>query len=142
MDPHISTADELPKTIEECKNNYVNQSGKTSTITRTIIFGLLATIWGISFKDGTFSPSALMWWSLIGYILYLCIDFLQYFCVSVLCYRAYIRIDRGKTTIEKHEAFISRLSLVSLYCYIVKCCCFIGFSAVFICGIIELYPGQ
>ncbi len=61
-------------------------SNKANSISRTVVFAIIATAWSISINDGTFVPNNLVKWALILSIVFVVLDIL-YKVISSLFYR-------------------------------------------------------
>lgn len=64
------------------------QSSKVSTICRSVIYAMFATIWAISYEDGCFNiPQGIMLYTLGTCIVFLFIDVLHYFIETCFHFR-------------------------------------------------------
>ena len=89
------TKENFEASIEEGQGFYNNQSSKVSQNIRTLVMGIIAIIWVVSYKDGAFElPNTLLVVSLFISFGYLIIDILHYFLDSCFYYNKLISLEK------------------------------------------------
>ena len=88
---------DLQKLLDECQNFHYAQSSKFSTLARTLVFGIIGTIWILSYSTNGFNPSNnCLLWSLIVSFLYLAVDECHYFWDSCFYRSGYLNFAKKK----------------------------------------------
>ena len=112
------------KLQEELQGYYYCQSSKFSSVSRSLIFGILATIWVFVYTDGELSiTNHHLLYALISGILYLIIDILHYFLDSVSYHKEQYQLDKYKSIQELdecHEPFMDYVNNRSYFFFITK----------------------
>lgn len=89
------TKENFEASIEEGQGFYNTQSSKVSQNIRTLVMGIIAIIWVVSYKDGAFElPNILLVVSLFISFGYLIIDILHYFLDSRFYYNKLISLEK------------------------------------------------
>jgi len=60
-------------------------SNKAKTMARTIVIAIIGTCWSMSYDNGTFTPSAEIKTSILYCVIYLFLDVLFYFIMTITC---------------------------------------------------------
>lgn len=102
--------------IEHIKGEYQSKTAKASTICRTIVFGMIGTIWLFFRKDNVFIFNPQSCFALLLFIIYLSIDVFQYFATSV-CY-GFAFFFQGK--LKDPDKFIDIVDLSSFIIFSLK----------------------
>lgn len=78
------------------------QSAQVSSICRKVIYALFATIWALSYKDGSFYiPHGIMFWTLVACVVFLFVDILHYFRETCFMHKIiHYAYNRGKQSDE------------------------------------------
>lgn len=103
------------ETEDHIIKEYQAKTSNTSTICRTIAFGLIGTIWAFYIKDGMLSikEASLM----IGlFAVYLFLDVLQYFITSMMYAYSFFYNDK----IGDIDKFIDKIDMTSLIVFAIK----------------------
>ena len=136
-----SFEDKREKLQEELQGYYYSQSSKFSSVSRSLILGILATIWVFIYTDGKLSiTNKVLLYALIAGILYLTIDILHYFLDSISYHREQYRLDEFKTTEdlnERHEPFMDGVNKRSYAFFITKFVVLCLTSILFITNVIQ-----
>jgi hypothetical protein len=129
------------KLQEELQGYYYSQSSKFSSVSRSLIFGILATIWVFIYTDGNLSiTNRVLLYALIVGILYLAIDILHYFLDSISYHKEQYRLDEYKTTEDldnRHEPFMDGVNKRSYAFFITKFIVLFLTAFLFITNIIQ-----
>lgn len=136
-----SFEDRREKLQEELQGYYYSQSSKFSSVSRNLIFGILATIWVFIYTDGVLSiTNQVLLYALIAGILYLSIDILHYFLDSISYHKEQYRLDEYKTIVElndQHEPFMDRVNKRSFAFFITKFVVLCLTAVLFITNVIQ-----
>ena len=136
-----SFEDRREKLQEELQGYYYSQSSKFSSVSRSLIFGILATIWVFIYTDGELSiTNQVLLYALITGILYLTIDILHYFLDSISYHKEQYRLDEYKTTEDlndRHEPFMDGVNKRSYKFFITKFIVLCLTAILFITNIIQ-----
>lgn len=130
------------KRLDECQTFHYSQSGKMSNLARTIIFGIIGTIWIISYSEKGFIPAnRCLYWALCLSFLYLLIDVSHYFVDSLLYRYEYFRLDKNKNdnnfVTNTHESYMNKVSKNSFIILLVKFLLLLTTSICFIVGAVN-----
>ncbi len=129
------------KLQEELQGYYYGQSSKFSSVSRSLIFGILATIWVFIYTDGELSiTNHVLLYALISGILYLVIDILHYFLDSLSYHKEQYRLDKYSNTEDidnLHEPFMDSVNKRSFGFFITKFIVLSITSVLFITNIIQ-----
>lgn len=119
-----SFEDKREKLQEELQGYYYSQSSKFSSVSRSLVFGILATIWVFIYTDGEISiTNQVLLYALIAGVLYLTIDILHYFIDSISYHKEQYRLDEYKTMEDlnyRHEPFMDGVNKRSYTFFITK----------------------
>lgn len=92
------TKENFEASIEEGQGFYNAQSSKVSQNIRTLVMGIIAIIWVVSYKNGAFElPNTLLVVSLFISFGYLIIDILHYFLDSRFYYNKLISLENNQS---------------------------------------------
>ena len=107
----------IQELLEECQEYHYAQSSKFSQLSRSLVFGILGTIWILSYSEQGFTPNN-NWqiWTLIVGFIYLAIDVCHYFCDSCFYRNEYFQFDKEKNIAEHNKRMNDRSRLS--YCAI------------------------
>lgn len=130
---------DLQKLLDECQNFHYAQSSKFSTLARTLVFGIIGTIWILSYSTNGFNPSNnCLLWSLIVSFLYLAVDLCHYFWDSCFYRSEYFKFEKEKD-ISEHDKRMRERSQLSNRAIWVKSIIFIFVCGLFIGGFVKQY---
>ena len=130
---------DLQKLLDECQNFHYAQSSKFSTLARTLVFGIIGTIWILSYSKDGFTPSNnCLFWSLIVSFLYLAVDLCHYFWDSCFYRSEYFQFDKEKD-ISKHDERMNKRAHSSFYAICGKFIILCFVCILFVVGFIKQY---
>lgn len=128
------------KLLDECQGYKYAQSSNFIKLSRTVVFGIIGTIWILSYSDGEFEiHNTCLITSLFFAFLHILIDLLHYFVDMIFYKKEYVRFsdDRGGTnTIEKHDKRMDEHATVSFSCVCINAFVFLLTAISFIKGFI------
>lgn len=108
---------DVQKLLDECQGFHYAQSSNFSKLSRTLIFGVIGTVWVLAYSPAGFSPSNIwLLWALIVAFLYLVVDVCHYFFDSCFYRDEYFQFDKEKN-ISEHNKRMNNRSRLS-YCAI------------------------
>ena len=112
-----NNSENIQELLEECQEYHYAQSSKFSQLSRSLVFGILGTIWILSYSEQGFTPNN-NWqiWTLIVGFIYLAIDVCHYFCDSCFYRNEYFQFDKEKNIAEHNKRMNDRSRLS--YCAI------------------------
>ena len=127
--------------IEEGNGFYNTQSTKVSQNTRTLVMGIITTIWVVSYNDGSFmlSNNWMIASLFIGFA-YLAIDILHYFIDTCFYYNKLLSLEKKYgdkkylTTYNQSLIKHSRLSYIWIW---IKFLSFVIIAFTFLIGILK-----
>ncbi len=91
--------EQIEKLLEECQGFKYTQSSNFSTLSRSIIFGIIGTLWVISYTEKEFTfPNNFALSAMCAAFVYLLVDLIHYFWDSCFYKREYVRFDKEKTS--------------------------------------------
>lgn len=105
----------MSKIVEHIKSEYIAKTTSTSTICRTIVFGLIGTVWVIYQQNGIFPFTGKPLTAIILLAVYLVADVSQYF-ITALLYGIGFYL-RKKSCID---TYIDVVDIVSFIIFILK----------------------
>ena len=129
--------DRCEELLSECQTYKYNQSSNFIQLSRTVVFGIIGTIWILSYSHGSFTiHNTILIVSLILAFIHILIDLLHYFCDMVFYKREYVRFaseqyndnaiknhdDRMDNNAKKSFLFVvvnSAVLLLTVICFIV-----------------------
>ena len=130
---------DVQKLLDECQSYHYAQSSKFSTLARTLVFGIIGTIWILSYSTNGFNPSNnCLLWSLIVSFLYLAVDLCHYFWDSCFYRSEYFKFEKEKD-ISEHDKRMRERSQLSNRAIWVKSIIFIFVCGLFIGGFVKQY---
>ena len=130
---------DLQKLLDECQNFHYAQSSKFSTLARTLVFGIIGTIWILSYSTNGFNPSNnCLLWSLIVSFLYLAVDVCHYFWDSCFYRSEYFNFEKEKEVL-KHDERMEERARKSFKSLIAKFAILIIICILFIVGFVQQY---
>lgn len=105
------------KLLDECQGYKYSQSSNFIKLSRTVVFGIIGTIWILSYSDGEFEiHNTCLITSLFCAFLHILMDLLHYFVDMIFYKKEYVRFadDRGcANAIEKHDKRMDNQAAVS-----------------------------
>lgn len=94
------TKDEL---INEVSDYQYKQSGQVSTLCRYVIYGIVGTVWVLSYVNGNLEkPNILLLLSIIFSFIYLLLDVIHYYMDTFFYYRESHKLMNDCITEENH----------------------------------------
>ena len=89
--------EQIDKLLEECQGFKYTQSSNFSTLSRSIIFGIIGTLWIISYGDGEFTfPNRCSLYAMCAAFVYLIVDLIHYYWDSCFYKKEYVQFDKEK----------------------------------------------
>ena len=143
---------EKNKTFDEKKNELLDQtqdymysqSSKFSSVSRTLVFGVIGTIWFLIYTDGRLSvPNICLFISLVLGLIFLLVDVIHYYLDSVSYQDELYQFDEYKTQYDldkKHEDNMNYINRRSHRFIVAKFWILIIVSASFLFGMMEKIP--
>ena len=130
---------EIQRLLDECQGFHYEQSSKFSQLSRTLVFGIIGTIWVLSYSEGCFTLNN-DWqiWTLIGSFIYLAIDVCHYFCDACFYRKEYFRFEKEKD-ISQHDIRMSARSKLSYRAIMIKWIILIVVCVLFVIGFVKQY---
>lgn len=130
--------DEVQKLLDECQGYQYSQSSKFSTLARSIVLGVIGTIWVISYTHNGF-VLATNWLlaSLISSFVYLAMDIIHYFSDTCFYRNEYFRFEKERKSndaITNHDNRMNDRSRKSFCAIVVKFSLLIIVCTLFIIG--------
>ena len=126
------------KLQEETQQFMYAQSSKFSSVSRSLIFGILGTIWVLTYKEGRMTiPNDFLLSSLMLCLLYLFSDVIHYYTDSRAYKKELYRLDKYKTLEDlenQHEPIMDQINKNSHSFIIFNFCVLIFSSAYLIVG--------
>lgn len=126
------------ESIEEGQGFYHTQSTKVSQNIRTLVMGIIAIIWVVSYNDGLFElPNIWLIISLFSCFLYLSIDIIHYYIDTCFYYKKLLSLDEyyGKEEyLEIYNQALIKYSKVSFLWIKIKFYLFAIIAIIFIIG--------
>lgn len=127
------------KRQKETQEYMYSQSSKFSSVSRSLIFGIIGTIWVITYSDGHMRiPNWALLFSLLAGLLFLFSDVIHYYSDSVSYEDEQNRFDNYKTPEDldnKHEPEMDRINKRSHIFINIKFVILIICSILFIVGL-------
>ncbi len=130
---------DIQRLLDECQGFHYAQSSNFSKLSRTIIFGIIGTIWILSYSTEGFNPSNN--WLLLALIvafLYIAIDVGHYFSDSCF-YRGEYSLFEEEKNISGHDKRMNKRAQKSFYAICIKCGILSVVCLLFIIGFINQY---
>lgn len=128
----------------ELQGYMYNQSSKLSSVSRNLTFGMLGTIWVITYSDGKMTiPNPYLFYALFISLLYMVVDVIHYFLDSISYHHQQYKLDNYTTDVEIdriHEKKMDKINKRSHYFLIGKTIVLFVAAIFFIRGIIEMIP--
>ncbi len=129
------------KLQEETQKYMYDQSSKFSTVSRYLIFGIIGTIWVITYKEGKLTiPNDFLFSSMLLCLLYLFSDVIHYYTDSRCYEKELYRLDKYNSQEDLdniHEPIMDQINKYShafiIYKFIVLLCS----STYFIIGLFK-----
>ena len=124
---------------KECQEYHYSQSSKVSTLARTIVYGIIGTLWILIYSDNIYREPCL--WIKIALGLsfsYLLMDLAHYFWDSCNYRKEYFRLEQERNRdgiLHRHEEYMDGVSKRSFLLLKVKFISVFIISIVFLIGI-------
>ena len=134
-----SSQNDVQKLLDECQDFHYKQSSNFSKLSRTLIFGVIGTIWVVAYSKEGFSPSNdWLLWALIVAFLYLVVDICHYFFDACFYRNEYFEFEKEKN-ISRHDELMSGRARLSYYAICGKFIILCVVCLLFIVGFIKQY---
>lgn len=134
-----ASQNDIQRLLDECQGFHYAQSGNFSKLSRSLVFGIIGTIWVISYSKQGFSPSNnCLLWSLIVSFLYLAVDVCHYFGDSCFYRSEYFNFEKEKEVL-KHDERMKERARKSFKSLIAKFAILIIICILFIVGFVQQY---
>lgn len=89
----------------ELQEYMYSQSSKFSSVSRNLIFGILGTIWIMTYSEGRMSiPNPYLFYALLFSLLFLSVDVFHYFLDSISYHSQQYKLEKFKSQKEIEEA--------------------------------------
>lgn len=130
----------MEEKLKECQEYHYNQSSKVSSLARTIVYGIIGTLWILIYSDNIYREPCL--WIKIALGLsfaYLLLDLAHYFWDSCNYRNEYFRLEQERNRdgiLHRHEEYMDRVSKRSFHILKAKFISVLIISAVFLIGIL------
>jgi len=128
----------------ELQGYMYSQSSKLSSVSRNLIFGILGTIWVITYSEGKMTiANPYFFYALLSSLLFMIVDVFHYFLDSISYHRQQYKLDSYKSNEEIDNIYEKRMDKInnrSHYFLIGKTCVLILAALFFITGISEFMP--
>lgn len=128
----------------ELQGYMYSQSSKLSSVSRNLIFGILGTIWVMTYSKGNLTiPNPYLFYALLTSMLFMVVDVVHYFWDSISYHRQQYKLDKYKTNEEIeniHEKQMDKINIRSHNFLLGKTFVLFLAAFLFIRGIIELIP--
>lgn len=102
------------KLLEETQEYMYSQSSKFSSVSRTLILGIIGTIWVITYSEGKmFFPNFCLALSLVCGLLFLLTDVFHYFLDSISYHKEEYKLEEYKTQKDldsEHETKMNHIN--------------------------------
>lgn len=135
---NVSQSD-VQKLLDECQEFLYAQSSSFSKLSRTLVFGVIGTIWVLSYSPEGFSLSNdCLLWALIVAFLYIVVDVCHYFSDSCFYRDEYFQFEKEKD-ISEHDKRMSKRAHLSFKAIRVKFIILCIVCLLFIIGFIKQY---
>ena len=91
--------DKRKETLQnELQGFMYSQSSKLSSVSRNLVFGILGTIWIMTYAEGKLTiPTPQLFYALLFSLLFMAVDVLHYFLDSISYHRQQYNLDTYKT---------------------------------------------
>lgn len=134
-----NNSENIQELLEECQEYHYAQSSKFSQLSRSLVFGILGTIWILSYSEQGFTPNN-NWqiWTLIAGFIYLAIDVCHYFCDSCFYRNEYFHFKKERN-ISTHDDKMNKRSKISYHAICWKFIILISVCILFLIGFIKQY---
>ena len=97
-------AEKKQNLLDETQKYMYQQSSKFSSVSRSLILGIIGTIWVLTYTEGKLRvPNNWLLYGLIGGLLFLLVDVIHYFWDSMSYQRELYRLDKYKSQDELNE---------------------------------------
>lgn len=137
----MNNNEDIEKRLSECQDYHYAQSSKVSTISRTLIFGIIGTTWVIIYSNNTFTrPVNLLIITLCLSFGYLVLDLIHYFWDACNYRSQSFRLDKERQTdgiLHKHEEYMDLVSIRSFRMIVFKFILILIISILFVIGVIS-----
>jgi hypothetical protein len=130
---------DIQKLLDECQTFHYSQSSSFSKLARTLVFGIIGTIWVLAYSTEGFSPSNdWLLWALIVAFLYIVVDVCHYFFDACFYRGEYFQFDKEKD-ISEHDKRMDKRAHSSFYAICGKFIILCFVCLLFIVGFIKQY---
>lgn len=128
----------------ELQGYMYSQSSKLSSVSRNLTFGILGTIWVMTFSEGKMKiPNPYLFYALLTSLLFMVVDVVHYLWDSISYHHQQYKLDNYTTVVEIdriHEKKMDKINKRSHYFLIGKTIVLFVAAIFFIRGIIEMIP--
>ncbi len=133
----------IEKLLEECQGFKYTQSSNFSTLSRSIIFGIIGTLWIISYTDGEFTfPNGCSLYAMCAAFAYLIVDLIHYYLDSCFYKREYVQLNEEKSNsdaVQEHDKRMDKNADRSFYFFRGKCILLLITVCLFVIGFVCKY---
>lgn len=103
--------------LEHIQSQYSSKTTTTSTLCRTIVFGMIGTIWAFFQQKGIFKFTTVSSIAVGLFVIYLVLDILQYFLTSFLYGISFFFEKKIGNNLDR---FIDRIDAISFVVFTLK----------------------
>ena len=129
---------------DELQGYMYSQSSKLSSVSRNLIFGILGTIWVMTFSEGKMTiPNPYLFYALLASLLFMVVDVFHYFWDSISYHRQQYKLDSYMNHEEIENIYEKRMDKInnrSHYFLIGKTSVLLLAALFFIVGIAQFIP--
>ena len=134
----VNHQNDVKKLLDECQGYHYSQSSNFSKLARGIVYGVIGTIWVISYsKEGFVLSNIWLFLSLIIGFVYLAVDVCHYFFDSSFYRKEYFRLEREQekdNSVAEHNSRLTERSQKSFHSIVAKFVILIIVCILFIIG--------
>lgn len=129
---------------EELQGFMYSQSSKLSSVSRNLIFGILGTVWVMTFAEGKLTiPNPQLFYALLISLLFMVIDVLHYLLDSISYHRQQYKLEHYKTKGDLINIYNKEMDSINKrsHNFVVSKTIILFLAAImFIWGIMEFIP--
>lgn len=129
---------------DELQGYMYSQSSKLSSVSRNLIFGILGTIWVMTFSEGKMTiPNPYLFYALLASLLFMVVDVFHYFWDSMSYHHQQYKLDSYESNEEIDNIYEKRMDEInnrSHYFLIGKTSVLLLAALFFIMGIAKFIP--
>ncbi len=118
QDPHLKRRIKLDERkqelLDQTQSFMYQQSSKFSAVSRSLVFGIIGTVWVLTYTDGNLRvPNVWLLSSLITGLVFLLVDVIHYYWDSMSYYKESYKLDGYKSQLELDEEHEPRMDFIN-----------------------------